>query len=229
MPEVSPKSPPGPAAPAKLLEAVRSRHCPICFLLRQDEFDEMCRWVGGNVADEKNRARLDAAGGFCNHQVWLLSELHSPNSGSKVNDHVAAHLLPRLGVPAGSNGNAPLDWLRRAAAQCPLCEHLREREAAHLRTFVDSLAQGRSWSEYEPSRGLCLPHWLRAQATVGDESFRRRLAQVQAAQIERLQTEMRACVSKLESGRRWEISRDEWAACARTTEKLVGRKGVLPP
>jgi hypothetical protein len=189
----------------------------------------MCRWVGGNVADGKNRARLDVAGGFCNHHFWLLSELHSPNSGSKVNDHVAAHLLARLGIPAGSDGNAPLDWLRRAAAQCPLCEHLREREAAHLRTFVDWLVQAGSWSEHEQSRGLCLPHLLRCQEAMADESLRRRLAQAQAAQIERLRTEMRACVRKFESGQRWEISRDESAAWERTTEKLVGRKGLLPP
>ena len=55
-----------------------------------------------------------------------------------------------------------------------------------------------------------------------DPSLRDRLSQAQAAQIERLQCEMRALVQKLASEQRWEVSRDEWVAYERATEKFVG-------
>jgi hypothetical protein len=59
-------------------KAVQSGRCPVCFLLQQDEFRWLRRWVGGNIADEDNRRRLDKAGGFCNWHFWLLNDLHSP-------------------------------------------------------------------------------------------------------------------------------------------------------
>src|ERR1017187_5476077 len=73
-------------------KAVQSGHCPICFLLQQDEFHRVCRWVGGDIADEGNRRGLDEAGGFCNWHFWLLNEIHSPQSGSGVDDYIAARL-----------------------------------------------------------------------------------------------------------------------------------------
>jgi hypothetical protein len=61
---------------------------------------------------------------------------------------------------------------------------------------------------------------------MGNESLRRRLDHFQSAQIEHLQKEMRELIRKLESGQRWEISPNEWDACKRIVEKLVGRKGT---
>ena len=77
-------------------EAVHSGRCPICFLLRRDEFDELSCWVGGDVADQQNRQRLEEAGGFCNSHFWLLNGLHSPQSGSLVNDFIATRLFQSL-------------------------------------------------------------------------------------------------------------------------------------
>ena len=40
-------------------EAVRSGRCPVCFLLRREEFGELSHWVGGGVTEPENRRRLD--------------------------------------------------------------------------------------------------------------------------------------------------------------------------
>ena len=209
-------------------EAVSSGRCPLCFVLRRDEFAELSRWVGGGVADEQNRRRLDDAGGFCNSHFWLLKGLHSPQSGSLVNDYIAARLVHWLREPAGQGWETQAAWLREAATRCPLCVHLQACETAHARAFVGWLSDSVAWSEYAESRGLCLPHLVRCQALVQDSSLVERLNQAQAAQIERLQGEMRECVRKFETGERWEISQDEWAAYERATEKFVGRNGLLP-
>ena len=107
--------------------------------------------------------------------------------------------------------------------------HLRACETAHVQAFVGWLSDRVVWPQYAESRGLCMPHLLRCQALVQDQSLRERLNQAQAAQIERLQREMRALPRKLAAGQRWEVSRDEWVAWERVTEKFVGRRGLFPP
>jgi hypothetical protein len=227
MSEPAPATPPTEATP--WTEAIRSGRCPLCFLLRQDEFDELRRWVGGDVADDQNRRRLDEARGFCNGHFWLLAELHSPQSGSLVNDYVATSLIEWLRHPARQDWPAQAAWLREAASRCPLCARLRACETAHLRALVGWLSDRAAWPHYAESRGLCLPHFLRCQALVQDLSLREQLCQAQAVQIERLQREMRQLARKLAAGQRWEVSRNEWVAWERATEKFVGRRGLAPP
>ena len=214
---------------SEFAKALESGRCPVCALLQADEFQELCRWVGGNVADEGNRRRLDEAGGFCNYHFWLLCEIHSPQSGSLVNNYIAAKFLDLLREESNGGGQVRAQWLRNAAEKCPLCIHLARREAQHVHAFVDWLEQPPSWQAYENSRGLCLPHLLHCQPLMGNESLRRQLDHFQSAQIEHLQKEMRELVRKFESGQRWEISPDEWDACKRMVEKLVGRKGTANP
>jgi hypothetical protein len=210
-------------------EAVHSGRCPVCYLLRRDEFDELRRWVGGDVADDRNRLRLDEAGGFCNCHFWLLAELHSPQSGSCVNDYLVTRLIERLRDPARQDWREQAAWLREAASRCPLCARLRTCETTHVRAFLGWLSDGVAWPQYAESRGFCLPHLLRCQALVQDQSLREQLNRAQAAQTERLQREMRELARKLAAGRRREVSRDEWVAWARATEKFVGRRGLAPP
>ncbi len=226
MGELTPTVPASRAAPWK--EALHSGRCPVCFLLRQDEFEELRRWVGSGVDDPQNRHRLDEAGGFCNAHFWLLRELHSPQSGSRVNEYLATRLLDWLRDPDRQDWSAQSVWLRQATALCPLCVRLDACETAHVRAFVAWLSESVAWSEYAESRGLCVPHLLRCQSVIQDPALRQHLHQAQAAQIERLQHEMRELVRKLAAGRRWDASRDEWLAWERATEKFVGRSGLFP-
>jgi len=220
----------GLANELKLAEAFKSGRCPICYLLQGDEFHELCRWVGGNVADEGNRQRLDVAGGFCNYHFWLLGEIHSPQSGSLVNDYVAANFLDPLRNLSTGGGGTFAQWLRNVAEHCPLCIHLIAREATHLRALADWLNEPPSWREYENSRGLCLPHLVRLQALIDDPMLRKQLTCAQVVQVGRLLKEMRDFARQFEAGQRWEISHDEWKAWERLVEKLVGRKGTpFPP
>ncbi len=213
----------------KLAEAFKLGRCPICALLQADEFQELCQWVGGNVTDKGNRRRLDEAGGFCNYHFWLLREIHSPQSGSRVNDYIVAKFLDLLRKDSNGSGQVRAQWLRNAAEKCPLCIYLTRREARHIRAFVGWLEQPSYWRTYENSRGVCLPHLLCCQPLMGDKSLRRRLDDFESVQIERRQKEMRELVRKFESGQRWEISPGEWDAYKRVVEKLVGRKGTANP
>jgi Family of unknown function (DUF6062) len=217
------------ATGSELTKAIKSGHCPICALLRDDEFQELCRWVGDNVASKDNCQRLDAAGGFCNCHFWRLRKIHSPQSGSLVNDYAAAKYLDLLRNSANVNGLAHARWLQKVAEQCPLCVHLEDREATHLRKFADWLNEPPAWREYENSRGLCLPHLVGLQPLIDKPALRNQLTCTQIAQVERLQKEMRDFMRQFENGQRWEISHDEWKAWERVIEKLVGRDGTPFP
>jgi hypothetical protein len=210
-------------------EAVHSGRCPVCLLLGQNEFEELRWWVGGEAAAPQDRRPLHEAGGFCNSHFWLLSELHSPQTGSLLNDRIASGLLQSLRASAEQGWQSQAAWLQRAAARCPVCARLRACESAHVQRFVEWVSDSGTWPEYAESRGLCLPHLVRCQALIRDPSLQERLNQAQVEQIERLQREMGALVRKLATGRRWDATRDEWAAYKRAAEKFVGRSGLLPP
>jgi hypothetical protein len=215
---------------ARFAEALESGHCPVCAALRQDEFDELCRWVGGNVADQENHRRLDVAGGFCNHHFWLLARFHSPHSGSLLHDYVVKRLRQALlSAPAGTDAEAVMEWLRRATDQCPICSHLATCEARQVTAFADWMRDDVAWPRYIESRGLCGPHLLRCQARIADPALRQRLLEAQTRQLVRLQAEMRTNVKKFEAGRRWDITQDEDAAWRQAIEKLVGRVGLQKP
>jgi hypothetical protein len=220
------------AATTQMQRAVASGRCPVCFLLRNDEFDELCRWVGGNVADERNRARLDAAGGFCNYHLWKLSELHSPYSASLVNDYAAQKALEALRDPSHADRDHLARWFRRAAERCPLCEQMANCEGRHVSKFVDWLRAGSNREQYEKSEGLCVPHLLRTLALLDGDALYEQLAQAGAVQIERLQQQMREYARKFaarQAGGQEHIEREELDAWRRAIEKLVGRTNVQWP
>ena len=214
------------AISSKLVEAFKSSRCPICSLLQDDEFQELCHWVGGNVADGDNRRKLDSVGGFCNYHFWQLKEIHSPQSGSLVNDYVVTKFLDALRNLSTGEECAHSHWLQSVTEHCPLCIHIASREAIHLRALADWLNKSIAWREFENSRGLCLPHLVRLQALIDDQMLRKQLTCAQVAQVVRLQKEMRDFVRQFDAGQRWEISHDEWKAWERAIEKLVGRKGT---
>ena len=137
---------------------MHSGRCPVCFLLRRDKFDELSRWVGGDVADQQNRQRLEQAGGFCNSHFWLLNELHSPQSGARLNDFIATRLVGALRDCADDDRQAQVAWLREAATRCPVCARLRACEATHVRAFVAWLSDSVAWAEYQPNHGACACH-----------------------------------------------------------------------
>ena len=213
-------------------EAVASGRCPICFLLRKDEFDELCRWVGGHTESEENLARLDEAGGFCNYHLWKLSELHSPYSASLVNDYAAQKALGVLRDAHHVDRGQLAREFRRTAERCPLCEQMEACEARHVTDCARWFHEEAYWWQYEQSEGLCLPHLLRCLALLDGDPLYERLVRTATAQIERLQQQMREYVRKFDarhSGEQEEITHEELDAWKRTIEKLVGRTNIQWP
>jgi hypothetical protein len=226
-----------PAAPlvagttilAKFDEALNSGSCPVCHILRHDEFEELCRWVGGDVTEPKNRQELEAAGGFCNRHLWLLGKIHSPCSASLVNDFVVEQAVTALRDTTAAIGSAPARWLRESAVRCPLCVHLRAYEASYVSAFTQWLHGDGAWPRYAESRGLCQPHLQHCLNAMGGSALRQRLLENQVHQFRRLQTEMRAYAEKFSAGRRWDIAGSEEVAWEQAIEKLVGRAGIALP
>jgi hypothetical protein len=227
--QTPPATPEASPATATFSEALDSGHCPVCAALRHDEFEELCRWVGGNVADANNRRALDAAGGFCNHHIWLLGKIHSPHSGSLLNDFLVARLLRALRDSAVAGEQAAAEWLGRARAKCPICSRLAAREALHVAAVVEWFAEGDGWPRYTASRGLCVPHFARCLALKADAVFRQRLTNALEQQLQRLQTDMREYVRKFDGGLRRTLTRAEANAWAEAAEKLIGRANVWAP
>jgi hypothetical protein len=220
---------PGHPVAARFEEALAAGHCPICACLRRDEFNELCRWVGGNTQDETNRWQLEAAGGFCNHHSWLLMGIHSPRSGSLLNDFMVARLFRELKSTTAPGEHAAAAYLRRARDECPFCAHLATCEACHLDAFVRCVRDADAWRRYAESCGLCVPHFVCCLALEPDVVFQERLKDALEQQFQRLQADMREYVRKFDNGQRWTISRPETNAWVQAAEKLVGRPNIRTP
>jgi len=70
-----------------ILDAFLSGGCPACSLLRQDEFDLLCHWVG--VSDEKHgtsneRDKLLKSKGFCNYHFWEFERISGSYGSAEV-------------------------------------------------------------------------------------------------------------------------------------------------
>lgn len=127
------------SAEQKIIEAFSSGRCPLCHLLRQDEFNILCEWVGecgdSDIISEHSKKLLEADG-FCNHHFWLFHDMCSAYGSAAI----AGRLLEKLEAffktfefainPKGLK-NLVAHFERESdggGSSCYVCSHLKEKD-----------------------------------------------------------------------------------------------------
>jgi len=209
----------------KIIESFSSGRCPICALLRQDEFDNICEWVG--VSDAKyrkaeKRVSLVKSKGFCNYHFWEFENI-SRDAGSA---EMSLELIEQLATFLRANKSS-VSETHKDRITCPVCSGLKEKQHEYLKALVSLLGTTDNRKKYADEWGLCYPHLLKILSYVKDPSLREFLLDTELEQLKRVKSNAMELVRKKYSPLRWERTDDEKASYFRAIEKLVGRRGTL--
>jgi len=205
---------------AKILEAFSSGRCPICALLRQDEFDYLCEWVGMSdvkYRNTKGRSRLLRSKGFCNYHFWEFERVSSHYGSVEMTSELVEQLITILKTKGAFHHNVA----------CPVCSDLKAIKTVYLKGLISLLEDNDNRKKYAESWGLCYSHLLMVLNHVRDESITEFLLETGLEQLKRVKSHGMEFMRKKNPPLRWEQTDDEKAAYFRAIEKLVGRRGTF--
>jgi len=201
----------------KIIKAFSSDGCPLCAILRRDEFESLCQWVGSSTAESAMQIKkLTDAGGFCNYHFWRFREIASPYGIANIGSQLIDKLL--IALRAHKPGHFQF-------TECPLCLGLRKKESAYLRELLVILKNSKHKSLYEKTCGLCIPHYMKIKDYIDDSLLMNFMYETQVAQLEKVKVDAIGFVNKRQPPMRWEQTEDEKKSWFRAIEKLVGRSG----
>jgi hypothetical protein len=221
----------------RIIEAFSSEGCPLCAMLRRDEFDSLCQWVGlseERAKDSAQRKQLLTADGFCNYHFWRFQQM-STHYGSAG---IAIQLIEKLlGILRTHKQKCFADVIRYKGghskiqlndnnAECPLCCELCEKERVYLKELLAILKQNEYRSRYEKSCGLCIPHLMKVIDYIEDVLLLKYLFETEIDQLEKVKTDAASFVSKRYPPLRWEQTDNEKSSWFRAIEKIIGRSGA---
>ena len=211
----------------KIIESFSSGRCPICALLRQDEFDYICEWVG--VSDAKYRKAEKRIGlvkskGFCNYHFWEFEHVSTHYGSAQVCIGFIEELIDILQNEKRENQFLNLQEYHHSL-NCPLCADLKINESSHIEDLITLLDSQGNRTKYAKGWGLCIPHLIQTVLYANDESLTSFLLDSQKKQLERIKINAVGLIRKKEAPLRWEQTDDEKNSWFRAIQKLAGRRG----
>jgi hypothetical protein len=220
----------------RIIEAFSSDGCPLCAMLRRDEFDSLCQWVGLSeeiAKDSAQRKQFLTAGGFCNYHFWQFERMNTHYGSAGIAVQLIEKLLQILRTHKQKYFADAIKYkgchskiqLNDNNAECPLCCELCEKERVYLKELLAILRQNEYRSRYEKICGLCMPHLMKVINYIDDISFLKFLFKTEIDQLEKVKTDAAGFVGKRYPPLRWEQTDNEKNSWFRAIEKIVGRSG----
>jgi len=212
----------------KVVDAFLSGRCPICSLLRQDEFDLLCQWVGLSAEKHrtsKERKRLLKAKGFCNYHFWEFEQISSSYGSAEIGMGLIEEIINILQIEERENRfSGLLEHYRNL--DCPLCADMKEIEADYIKELISLLAFHDNRDKYAGGWGLCLPHLIQTVRQLKDDSIVSFLLETTKERLESVKSNAGDFIRKKLPPLRWEQTKDEKNSGFRAIEKLIGRPGT---
>jgi hypothetical protein len=144
--------------------------CPICALVRENEFNMLCQLQYDVTRDRQTRVELSAEGGFCEFHFRQFRKL----ANSKTNALLLLELIRRY---CENNGATPVT--------CRVCTAVESFEETLVNTLADMLDTEAFRNVYAASGGVCIKHMHDVQARDISESARFWIAERQIEQMKR--------------------------------------------
>lgn len=205
-----------------LRSALRGARCPICVVLKAEEWDSLCQWVGRTSPEKQDtQAGLTFPAIFCNQHFWTLAEMNTPQGNAAVSRELLQDAAELLGDHAAfSQGiSGALSHLRLA---CPLCSVLVKRDGELVQMICEWLETSPTKELVLGGRGLCLPHTSRCYRYLQDPELKRALLTSLQQQTHRLIQELEMHLAKRTPALHPQRTPDEERAPLRGVDKLVG-------
>jgi len=211
-----------------ILDAFLSGRCPICSLLRQNEFDLLCHWVG--VSDEKHRTsnerdKLLKSRGFCNYHFWEFERIGGSYGSAEVGMGIIEEIIDILQIEERGNLFSSLLGHYRNL-DCPLCADMGEIEAGYIKELMFLLGFHDNRDKYAAGWGLCFPHLIQIVMQLKDDLIISFLLETAKSKLETVKLNAGEYICKRHPPLSWEQTKDEENSGFRAIEKLVGRRGT---
>ena len=221
----------------KVIDAFSSGRCPVCAMLRQDEFDSLCHWVGQSTEQYKgsgDRKKLLASGGFCNYHFWKFQGLNTNYGSAGIGLELIERLIKIFRthdyeylIDAFKEREKDFKVLSlEGNVHCPLCRDLKKKEKKYLKELTVMLQDNVHKTKYADGYGLCIPHFVKALDYIEDDSLIRFLFETEIAQLEKVKIDAANFIQKKEPPLCWQQTEDEKKSWFRAIEKIVGRSGT---
>ncbi|MCM8776124.1 MAG: DUF6062 family protein [Candidatus Omnitrophica bacterium] len=168
-----------------LKDALKEKHCPLCFLARKSVTRFFDNLLYERVNDPEIRGSLRLADGFCQKHFWQLLEFQDATGISAV-----ARGVLEFAVETWSQNPKGFSKRRRAKVLCPACAIWHETEENYLGLFLENLNDPPIMVAYEHSFGFCLIHFMAVYSKVEDKEKRTKLLKIQMSKMESLIKEL---------------------------------------
>ena len=221
----------------KIINAFSSGRCPVCAMLRKDEFDSLCHWVG--QSDDKykgseNRNKLLTSGGFCNYHFWEFQGISTHYGSASIGVELIERLIKILRDHNYENLTDAFKerkedfkvWSLEGDAHCLLCRELKKKEKMYLKELAVILQDDGHKARYSESLGLCIPHFIKIVDYIEDDSLIKFLLETEISQMEKIKANAINLTQKKDPPLCWEQTEDEKKSWFRAIEKIVGRSGT---
>jgi hypothetical protein len=194
-------------------EAAAPSVCPICTLVRRSVERQMRAFFAEFVNDPAARAQFRKSRGFCIPHTPLILELGDALAISILyadlaeRTHQGWRKERKWRFIAGGNSTGGVPW-----SPCHACAAEREAGNRYEQALASGLEREEVWASVEAEERLCLDHVM-GVLCAAKPAVARRLQELEAVRMERIQAEMEEFIRKNDyrfRGEAWGAERDAW-------------------
>jgi small GTP-binding protein len=206
------------------------RSCEVCAEIAEEIWQFVCRYQYALSVNRDEQQRFADLGGFCPFHTWEYESIASPygtcNAFPALLDRLATGLRR-----AASEGSPSADLLRTlkelspTRENCVLCNVRDRAERGAIKATARQLTAGGE-RELDALSVICIPHLGMLLGELPNIAMKRKLAERQAAILERFSENMQRYALKYDAARRYLASQDETTVAELVLQLVGGRRNI---
>lgn len=211
-----------------LLDAIKGKGCPICFLVIKSTHKLMDDFLYEGVNDSGLRKEISESYGFCNRHAWQLQKLGDGFGISIVYEDLAKLInaeLSKKDDPARLIKD--LNKCRKLKNKCLFCKYEKDIEGRYVSEFGKNYEEAELKHTYKNSFGFCIPHLL---VVINKFKNMKAVEEITAIESEKL-LGLIAELSEFQRKHDYRFSIEgfgtEGDSWLRAIEKLEGKEGIF--
>lgn len=196
-----------------LLDAMRRKVCPICFLIQKSEYRYMDTLFYELVNDPGVREKLRKSHGFCTKHAQLAKKVGKPLGIAIIYEDICSTLVEKM--EKGEKIPSP-------DKECPVCKLVEEVEEYYLQSFLKNFSCKDFQNRYKRSFGLCMPHFLAVYSRLSGQEEKDNLKQCQIHTLREYLLELEEFIRKHDYRFSYEEFGEEATSWNKVVDKVTG-------
>ena len=224
-----------------LLDALKEKGCPICFLIKKSIHKTMDDFLYERVNDSGTRKEIREALGYCATHAWQLQKFGDGLGLSIIYEDLlnilktkmegfASHkekYIPGAFIRDLLKNNMKLSYHEKTKLSCPICKDSRDIEMRYVSLFIEYFNDPEFNVTFASSFGFCLPHFVSIVKLCNNKIIIKKLAEFEIDKLELLNQELKEFQRKHDYRFSHEGFGKEGNAWIRAIEKTVGKEGIF--